>query len=316
MKKLILFFFIGFNFSLLSQNVKGPLEFKYFGTAGFEISDGEKTILIDPYISRIKLGESSIKLPSGNKTSDTNIKDKRRSFKRTDIFESDTTLIKKIIQKADFIFIHHSHFDHLADVPFIARLTGAKIIGTETTVSILEAYGIKKDKLYTVKGGEDYQFDGFSVRVIPGIHSALADKHYFSSETYKSGDVVAPLRINQFIEGGSLMFMLMINNQKVLTMGSMNFIESEIEDLNPDILLAGVNLSRFNMYKYDERLLTVTGFPRVVIPTHWDNFRMPYSFSQEVSIKNKLVPFRKKVTEVSPKTKVIFPIHLQKFIVE
>ena len=68
----------------------------------------------------------------------------------------------------------------------------------------MEAYGVKKDKLYTVKGGEDYQFDGFSVRVIPGIHSALADKHYFSSETYKSGEVVAPLRINQFIEGGSL----------------------------------------------------------------------------------------------------------------
>ena len=225
-------------------------------------------------------------------------------------------MIKKIIQKADFIFIHHSHFDHLADVPFIAKFTGAKVIGTETTISILEAYGVKKDKLYTVKGGEDYQFDGFSVRVIPGIHSALADKHYFSSETYKSGEIVAPLRINQFIEGGSLMFMLRINNQKVLTMGSMNFIEREIGGLDPDILLAGVNLSRFNMYKYDERLLSVTGFPRIVIPTHWDNFRMPYSFSQEVSIKNKLVPFRKKVREVSPKTKVIFPVHLQKFIVE
>ena len=316
MKKLILFFLMGFHFNVLSQGVKGSLEFRYFGTAGFEITDGKTTILIDPYISRIKLGESSIKLPSGNKNSDTDTKDKRKSFKRTDIYESDTTLIKKIIQKADFIFIHHSHFDHLADVPFIAKLTGAKIIGTETTISILEAYGVKKDKLYTVKGGEDYQFDGFSVRVIPGIHSALADKHYFSSETYKTGEVVAPLRINQFIEGGSLMFMLRINNQKVLTMGSMNFIEREIEGLDPDILLAGVNLSRFNMYKYDERLLTVTGFPRIVIPTHWDNFRMPYNFSQEASIKNKLIPFRKKVTEVSPKTKVIFPVHLQKFIVE
>ena len=112
------------------------------------------------------------------------------------------------------------------------------------------------------------------------------------------------------------MFMLRINNQKVLTMGSMNFIEREIEGLKPDILLAGVNLSRFNMYKYDERLLTVTDFPGVVIPTHWDNFRMPYSFSQEISIKNKLIPFRKKVSEVSPKTKVIFPVHLQKFIVK
>ena len=185
MKKLILFFLMGFHFSVLSQGVKGSLEFRYFGTAGFEITDGKTTILLDPYISRIKLGESSIKLPSGNKNSDTDTKDKRKSFKRTDIYESDTTLIKKIIQKADFIFIHHSHFDHLADVPFIAKLTGAKIIGTETTISILEAYGVKKNKLYIVKGGEDYQFEGFSVRVIPGIHSALANKHYFSSEAAK-----------------------------------------------------------------------------------------------------------------------------------
>ena len=206
MKKLILFFLMGFHFNVLSQGVKGPLEFRYFGTAGFEITDGKTIILLDPYISRIKLGQSSIKLQSNLKTSEINRNDKRRSFKRTDIYESDTILIKKIIQKADFIFIHHSHFDHLADVPFIAKLTGAKVIGTETTISILEAYGVKKDKLYTVKGGEDYQFDGFSVRVIPGIHSALADKHYFSSEAYKSGEIVAPLRINQFIEGGSLMF--------------------------------------------------------------------------------------------------------------
>ena len=100
MKKLILFFLMGFQFSVLSQDVKGPLEFRYFGTAGFEITDGKTIILLDPYISRIKLGQSSIKLQSNLKTSEINRNDKRRSFKRTDIYESDTILIKKIIQKA------------------------------------------------------------------------------------------------------------------------------------------------------------------------------------------------------------------------
>ena len=47
MKKLILFFLMGFHFNVLSQSAKGSLEFRYFGTAGFEITDGKTTILID-----------------------------------------------------------------------------------------------------------------------------------------------------------------------------------------------------------------------------------------------------------------------------
>ena len=67
MKKLILFFLVGFHFSVLSQNLKGSLEFRFFGAAGFEITDGKTIILLDPYISRIKLGQSSIKLQSNLK---------------------------------------------------------------------------------------------------------------------------------------------------------------------------------------------------------------------------------------------------------
>lgn len=50
----------------------------------------------------------------------------------------------------------------------------------------------------------------------------------------------AVARINQFIEGGSLMFLARFDSHSVLTMGSMNFIERELEGLTPDILLAGI----------------------------------------------------------------------------
>jgi L-ascorbate metabolism protein UlaG (beta-lactamase superfamily) len=55
-------------------------------------------------------------------------------------------------------------------VPYIATKTGAKVIGTETAMMILRAYGIPKDQLYAVGGGEDDQFENFSVRVVPAIH--------------------------------------------------------------------------------------------------------------------------------------------------
>jgi len=281
-----------------------PLQLTYLGAAGWEISDGTVVVLIDPYISRLKYG--------GGGHPD----DDRPDFARDDVAASDTALIDSIITTADYILIHHGHFDHLGDVPYIARKTGAKVIGTETIITILRAYGIPDDQLYAVGGGEDYQFDGFSVRVVPGIHSALAEKHYHDSRRWNADSgLEAPLRINQFIEGGSLQFLARFDRHEVLTMGSMNFLERELEGLEPDILLAGINGSRLGLYNYDERLLRVTGFPPIVLPTHWDNFRLPYGFSQQANVERNIVPFIRTAAVVSPGTRVITPVHLEPIVI-
>ena len=282
-----------------------PLQLKYLGAAGWEISDGNVVVLIDPWITRAKYG-------GGGHPDDT-----RPGYARDDIAPSDTVLIDQLISRADFILVHHGHFDHLGDVPYIARKTGAKVIGTETTIMILRAYGIPNEQLYAVGGGEDYQFENFSVRVVPSIHSALGEKHYFDTRRYdRNTELEAPLLINQFIEGGSLMFLARFQSHNVLTMGSMNFVERDLEGIHPDILLAGVNGSRLGLYNYDERLLKVTGYPAIVIPTHWDNFRLPYGFSQEANIARNLVPFVSAVANISPKTRVIQPVHLETITIE
>jgi len=281
------------------------LKLTYLGTAGWKITDGEFTVLVDPYISRVKLGTGPGISPE----------DTRPSVSRSDYFVSDTLGIDSLITKADFILVHHSHFDHLSDVPYIARKTGAKVVGTETTCNILRAYGIPEEQLYPVRGGEDYQFENFSVRVIPSIHSALNDKHYLDSRTYTEVPG-APLRVSEFIEGGSLMFLARFSRHQVLTMGSMNFVERELEGISPDILLAGVNQSQLGLYKYNERLLRVTGNPGVIIPTHWDNFRLPYGFSQQASVTLKLLPFKEDVARLSPQSEVIIPTHLGTITVE
>jgi L-ascorbate metabolism protein UlaG (beta-lactamase superfamily)/enamine deaminase RidA (YjgF/YER057c/UK114 family) len=277
-----------------------PLELTYFGTAGWRISDGDIVVLVDPYLSRLNYGEGG------------HPEDHRPHFSRDDLAWSDTALIDSHITEADFILCTHSHFDHLGDVPYIARRTGAKVIGHETTTTILGAYGIPDEQLYTVRGGEDYQFEAFSVRVVPGIHSALNEKHYFDSRRYDGmTDLQAPLRIEQFIEGGSLNFLARFHRHTVLAMGSMNFIEREFQGLEPDVLLAGVNGSRLGLYDYDRRLLTSTGFPPVVLPTHWDNFRYPYEFSQEENIERNIVPFIEAARIISPGSTVITPVHLE-----
>jgi L-ascorbate metabolism protein UlaG (beta-lactamase superfamily)/enamine deaminase RidA (YjgF/YER057c/UK114 family) len=277
-----------------------PLERTYFGTAGWRISDGRVVVLVDPYLSRLNYGEGG------------HPDDERRKFAREDPAWSDTTLIDSIVTDADFILCTHGHFDHLGDVPYIARKTGAKILGNETSIMILRAYGIPEEQLYAVRGGEDYQFDGFSVRVVPGIHSALSEKHYHDSRRYdESTPLEAPLRIDQFIEGGSLNFLARFRRHTVLAMGSMNFIEREFQGLEPDVLLAGVNGSRLQIFDYDRRLLTATGFPPVVLPTHWDNFRYPYGFSQQANMEANVLPFIESARAASPGSRVIAPVHLE-----
>jgi hypothetical protein len=112
------------------------------------------------------------------------------------------------------------------------------------------------------------------------------------------------------------MFLARFKDQDILTMGSMNFVERELEGITSDILLAGVNQSQLGLYNYNERLLKVTGYPKTIIPTHWDNFRLPYSFSQEASIELKLIPFKRDVEKISPESDVIIVRHLEEITIE
>ncbi|MET0535534.1 MAG: MBL fold metallo-hydrolase [Steroidobacter sp.] len=283
-----------------ADDARGTLQLKYLGAAGWELKANGLVVLIDPYISRIKY--------DGEGEAD----DPRKQFEMTDLAESDTPLIDKIITRADFILVHHTHPDHALDVPYIARKTGAKIICTDSARNLFRAAGVPKEQLYAVRGGEDYQFDNFSVRVIPSLHSALAGKHYFNARQH-GPDFQGPLRIEHFIEGGSLMFLSRINGVEVLSMGSMNFIENELRGIRPDILLAGAGSSRTEIYKYTERLLSATGQPRIVIPTHWDTFTVPYESKAALALarKEKADPFIAEVAAASPKSRALVPVHLQ-----
>src|SRR6185295_6265868 len=97
----------------------GPVRLKYLGTAGWEISDGRTTLLIDPYLSRLHMTSPNDDVLPG---------DTRRRFTTNDAAESDTATIDKHIQRADAILITHTHTDHALDVPYIARKTGALVI--------------------------------------------------------------------------------------------------------------------------------------------------------------------------------------------
>jgi len=84
---------------------------KWLGNAGWEIQIGQTVILIDPFLTRREANPG-------------------REWK------TDEEAVLRAIKRADYIFAGHSHADHIADLPFIAKKFGAKVIGSRTTTNI------------------------------------------------------------------------------------------------------------------------------------------------------------------------------------
>jgi L-ascorbate metabolism protein UlaG (beta-lactamase superfamily) len=280
----------------------------YLGTAGWEISDGTTVVLIDPYLSRLKTVTPN----------DTVLEDDPRPLvTAADIAKSDATAIDAHISRADYILITHTHFDHALDMPYIARKTGAIVIGTESTANFARSNGVPDAQLIIVRGGEDYQFRSLSVRVIPSLHGLLrrapniAGTDSRPRSTVFPADATPPFHLGDLhVEGGTLAYLVRIGGRQLLAFGSMNYIEREVEGLRPDVALIGAMPERREVYDYTPRLLRLLGYPRLVLPAHWDRFNVTYDVSQRPAIQ-RLQSFIEEVKAASPNTRVVVPTYFR-----
>jgi L-ascorbate metabolism protein UlaG (beta-lactamase superfamily) len=276
----------------------------HLGAAGWEITDGATTILMDPYLSRLRYRARFGLMDTPELAGDT-----RRVFAPDDDLVSDTAAVDARITRADFILHSHSHFNHTLDMPYIARKTGATVIGTESTAVLARAGGVPEAQILTVHGGEDYEFDTLSIKVIPSLHSALNGKHYYDGRVFPR-NFCGPRRMDNDVEGGTLAYMLRFAGYKILWFGSMNYLEREIQGLRPDVALIAAARQRLEIHDYTGRLMRALDRPRLVFATHWDEQSLPYGAPQDARLREADV-FVKEVNVVSPRTRVVVPRHFE-----
>jgi L-ascorbate metabolism protein UlaG (beta-lactamase superfamily) len=271
-------------------------ELTYLGNAGWQITDGKTVVLVDPYITQFR--HPPAPATTGQPTDPQTI------------IVPDTEEIDAKIQRVDYILVTHGHLDHALDAPYIAKKTGATIIGNETVANLARACDVPDAQIIVVRGGEDYAFGEFSLRVIPSIHSALFHKHYFSSRLAGNAPpgLKAPLKAGDFVEGQNMAYLLRMAGHEVLAMGSMNYIEREMEGLRPDIALVGANNERLEIYDYTRRLMGALGNPPLVMPTHWDGYGYAPLRDQSLAAAHQ---FADEVTAASPKTRIIIPQYFE-----
>lgn len=269
----------------------GEIRLTYLGNAGWEITDGRRVVLVDPFLTQFRRWR-----PGG------------ADVAPGALYVPDTAFIDTHVRRADYILITHGHSDHALDAGYIARRTGAVIVGHETAANLARAYDVADSSLITVIGGEDYDFGDFSLRVVPNIHSALDDKRYYNNGRGIAGKAPrglrAPLRRVDYQEGGNLAYILRMAGHEVLIMGSMNYIEREMEGLRPDIALIGSNSQRLEIHEYTGRLMRALGNPAVVLPSHADGYGDPNPPPAALADRRL---FQREVATASPTTKFISP---------
>ena len=231
----------------------------FLGTTTLLFDDGKDQIFFDAHMTRPSL----MKYIFGSCPTDSAVVDEKLRLHQVDRLKA--------------IFVSHSHHDHVMDAPYIAEKTGAMIYGTSSALNVARGGDIPEDKLVQFAANETYQVGGYSIKVIPSIHSKPTILNNDLGQTIDA-PLRQPARLRDYKEGGSYDFYVEAGNKKIMIRPSFNYIKGQMDGYQADVLFLGVA----GLQKADEKMERVFFEetieklqPKLVIPVHWDNFFSP-----------------------------------------
>ncbi|MFF2815940.1 MBL fold metallo-hydrolase [Kitasatospora cineracea] len=267
----------------------GETAFTWLGNSGWRIEGNGKTVLFDPYLTRFPT----------------------HGFDPATPLTTAADVVDAHIGKPDLVLVSHSHWDHVNDVPYIAKSRGVQVVGTATTCHLLQAAGVDPAQLIVVKGGEVLDFGGYTVRVVASLHSRNAKHRYWAPGTLTAPPAAPPRTIGELVEGDTLAFQVRLGDgPSTLLTGASDFVEHTYAGLRPDVAMIAVESTARTTHRYVPRLLQALDLPRTVVPVHWDDFETPLTDPAVQDPGMDLDGLLTQVRQLSPHTRLIRPEHL------
>ncbi len=231
----------------------------FLGTTTLLFDDGEDQILFDCHVTR----------PSIPRFLFGKI--------RTDRATADRVIRQFRITRLRAVFVSHSHYDHVLDVPYTVRVCGGEIYGSKSTLNAARGEGIPEEKLHLFDAGERYSVGKYRITVLKSLHSKPG---FFNNDLGQTIDapLSQPAKAKQYKEGGSYDFLVEHGEKKYLIRPSYNFIPGQLDGIRADVLfLAIAGLSKDDeAHKRQFWIETVDKVrPSLVIPLHWDHLFKP-----------------------------------------
>jgi L-ascorbate metabolism protein UlaG (beta-lactamase superfamily) len=226
----------------------------WFGTTAVLLSDGAHAVFVDPFFTR----------PPGF-----------GRLVRNAPIEPNEALIKDWLARAGVgelsaVLVSHSHYDHSMDAGVVARLTGAVLAGSPSTLNVGRGAGLEAGRLVEMRSGEARRFGSFEVTFVESRHAG-------ASGGRPTGDILQPLappaRFLDYKQGGTYSILVAHPQGRVLHHGSAGYVPGALAGRRADVALLGVALLP-ELGGYLKEVVDATGARRVM-PVHWDDFTRP-----------------------------------------
>jgi L-ascorbate metabolism protein UlaG (beta-lactamase superfamily) len=258
------------------------LEVEWLGVSGYRISFEGQTLFVDPYLSRVPFGDLLRRRPT----------------------LPDPAALDRFVHapgEVAGVLVGHTHFDHAVDAPAIARRFGCRAYGSDSLLTLMGLHGLA-DQTVEVEPYRTYELGPFEVSFTPSVHSRLLlglAVPYDGDLTCEHLDALTP---GAYRCGQVWGISIEVAGLRFYHQGSANLIDEAIRERGVDVFLAGVAGRGFTE-DYWQRILPRLD-PRVVVPTHYDNFFRPLGRQMEFVSNVQLSALPEEIGAVSADAEV------------
>jgi L-ascorbate metabolism protein UlaG (beta-lactamase superfamily) len=231
------------------------LELEWLGVSGYRMTYEGVSLFVDPYVSRAPLLSLLLR---------------RQAL-------PDPALLDRWVSAAGSddvagVLVGHTHFDHAVDAPAIARRFHAPAYGSASLVALMRLHGLG-GLAVEVEPYRRYELGPFVVSFTPSAHSKLILGRRVPFDGELSCDQLHGLSPGAYRCGQVWGIRIEVGGTSFYHQGSANLVDEALRAEPVDVFLAGV-AGRSVTPRYWARVLPRLD-PRVVVPTHYDDFFKP-----------------------------------------
>jgi L-ascorbate metabolism protein UlaG (beta-lactamase superfamily) len=210
----------------------------------------------------------------------------------------DEGAIQRFVGRAQAILVGHTHFDHALDAPVIARRDGCRAYGSTSLAHLMALHGEGR-RTVVVEAHKTYEVGPFAFEFVPSVHSKLVLGLAVPSSGELTCEHLDELTPREFRCGQVWGIHIRGPGARFYHQGSADLVDDAMrpEHKGVDVFLCGIAGRRFTR-NYLPRILGALE-PRVVVPTHYDDFFRPLDAEMGFSMNVNLAGFTDEVRAVS-----------------
>ena len=242
---------------------EGAVTVRFAGTATLLFSDGETHWMTDGWFSR----PGPLRLLLGEIEPD--VEAVRKGLAANDV------------EQLDAVLPLHSHYDHAMDAPEVARITGALLLGSESTANIGRGWGLPEEQIRVLVDRQPIHLGKFVITPVESRHFEFPDpavRERALGDPHITEPLVPPVPVFDYRLGKAWVLHVSHPKGNWLIVGSAGYVEGALEGLSAELVFLGVGGIGAQTSDYREAFWRETVgrvAPSRLIPIHFDGLTAP-----------------------------------------